>query len=144
MIYDLNNEFDRKRFSARANELYKKRIKVELTEPKPKRSSLQNRYLHLILTWFAIETGNTLEWVKVEFFKKLVNPEYFILEVEDKYIGKAIKLKSSSELNTAEMTVCVDRFRNWASQNGVYIPAPNEHEMLSNIELEARKYKEYL
>lgn len=118
---------------------------VEMTEKKPKRSDQQNKYLHVILGYFAMETGNTLEWVKQQYFKKLVNAEIFIREQEDKYLGKIKILRSSAELDSAEMTTAIDRFRNWASaEAGVYLPSANEEEMLSLMEVEISRYKQYL
>ena len=118
---------------------------VELTEKKPRRSDQQNKYLHVILGYFAMETGNTLEWVKQQYFKKLVNGEIFIKEQEDKYLGKIKILRSSADLDSAEMTTAIDRFRNWASaEAGVYLPTANEDELLSLMEVEIARYKQYL
>ena len=118
---------------------------VELTEKKPRRSDQQNKYLHVILGYFAVETGNTLEWVKQQYFKKLVNGGIFIKEQEDKYLGKIKILRSSADLDSAEMTTAIDRFRNWASaEAGVYLPSANEDELLSLMEVEIARYKQYL
>lgn len=118
---------------------------VELTEKKARRSNQQNAYLHVILGYFAMETGNTLEWVKQQYFKKLVNAEIFIREQDDKYLGRLKVLRSSADLDSAEMTTAIDRFRNWASSEaGIYLPSPNEEEMLSLMEVELSRYKEYL
>ena len=118
---------------------------VELTEKKPRRSDQQNKYLHVILGYFAVETGNTLEWVKQQYFKKLVNGGIFIKEQEDKYLGKIKILRSSADLDSAEMTTAIDRFRNWASvEAGVYLPTANEDELLSLMEVEIARYKQYL
>lgn len=118
---------------------------VELTEKKPRRSNQQNAYLHVILGYFAMETGNTLEWVKQQYFKKLVNADIFIREQEDKWLGRMKVLRSSAELDSSEMTTAIDRFRNWASSEaGVYLPSANEDEMLALMEVEIARYKQYL
>lgn len=145
MIYDLTNQLDQKRFKARCNALYKKGGVVDLTEKKPRRTIPQNAYLHLILGWFAIETGNNMGFVKQEYFKRFINPDIFLVEIADEYIGKTQILRSSRDLDTAEMTTAIDRFRNWASQEaGVYLPSPEEQDFLRNIEYEIYKQKEYL
>jgi hypothetical protein len=101
--------------------------------------------LHLILGYFAVETGNTLDWVKQQYFKKLVNGEIFIREQDDKYLGKIKVLRSSADLDSAEMTTAIDRFRNWSSaEAGVYLPSANEDEMLALMEVEIARYKQYL
>lgn len=146
MLYDLKNPLQREQIKARFTMLLEKSDSiVELAEKKPKRSNQQNKYLHVILGYFAVETGNTLEWVKQQYFKKLVNAELFIREQTDKYLGKIKILRSSAALDSAEMTTAIDRFRNWASNEaGVYLPAPNEAELLALMEVEISRYKAYL
>lgn len=118
---------------------------VELTEKKPRWSNQQNAYLHVILGYFAMETGNTLEWVKQQYFKKLVNADIFIREQEDKWLGRIKVLRSSADLDSAEMTTAIDRFRNWSSSEaGIYLPSANEEDMLSLMEIEISRYKQYL
>lgn len=146
MLYNLNNVLQKEQFKSRTAMLLEKSNGiVELTEKKPKRSNQQNAYLHVILGYFAMETGNTLEWVKSQYFKKLVNAEIFIREQDDKYLGRLKVLRSSADLDSGEMTTAIDRFRNWASSEaGIYLPSPNEEEMLSLMEVELSRYKEFL
>lgn len=145
MTYDLTNILDKERFKRRCNQLYKAGEVVELTAKKMRRTIPQNAYLHLILGWFAMETGNRLEFVKQEYFKRLINPELFVVDIDDKYLGKAQILRSSRDLDTAEMTTAIERFRNWSSSEaGVYLPSPDEQAFLSAIEIEMLKNKEYI
>nr|DAY59017.1 MAG TPA: NinB recombination protein [Caudoviricetes sp.] len=81
-LYDTSNPLQKEQFKARSAKLAESGKIVELTEKKPKRSSNQNRYLHTILAYFACETGNTTEWVKQQYYKKLVNPTIFIRETD--------------------------------------------------------------
>lgn len=145
MTYDLANPLDQQRFKTRCNHLYKQGGVVELTAKKGRRTISQNSYLHLILGWFAIETGNTLDFVKKEYFKRYINPNIFVVEIEDKYLGKLKVLRSSRDLTSAEMTTAIERFRNWASaEAGVYLPSPDEKSLLQYIEKESSRYKDYL
>lgn len=145
MIYNLSNDFDKQRFKVRCNALYKQGGVVDLTAKKEQRTIPQNRYLHLILGWFAIETGNTLGFVKQEYFKRHINPDLFVVEIDDKHLGKVSVLRSSRDLNTAEMTTAIERFRNWSSaEAGVYLPSPDEQAFLQSIEIEILRQKEYL
>lgn len=145
MIYNLSNDFDRQRFKVRCNALYKQGGVVDLTAKKERRTIPQNAYLHLILGWFAIETGNTLGFVKQEYFKRYINPDLFVVEIEDKHLGKVSVLRSSRDLNTAEMTTAIERFRNWSSaEAGVYLPSPDEKQYLDFIEAQAYYYNLYL
>lgn len=145
MIYDTSNPLDKANFLLRAKKLAESGKIVELTEKKPRRSLPQNKYLHVILAYFGTQTGNTLEWVKQQYYKKLVNPDLFIREKEDKYLGRIKVLRSSADLDTAEMSLSVDRFRNWATQEaGIYIPSADEAILIQQMEIEIERNKEFL
>lgn len=129
----------------RAKKLAEKGVIVDLTEKKPRRSLPQNKYLHVILAYFGTQTGNTLEWVKQQYYKKLVNPDLFIREKEDKYLGRIKVLRSSADLDTAEMSLSIERFRNWAAQEaGIYIPSADEAILIQQMEIEIERNKEFL
>lgn len=144
MLYDLRNPLDRERFKRRCNALYQKQGIVYLSE-KTQRSSNQNRFLHLLCGYLAMETGNTLDYVKEVFYKRTANKELFLREKEDEILGKVEYLRSSADLSKEEMTLSIDRFRDWSSQTaGVYLPAANEQEFLASIEYELSKYKQWV
>lgn len=145
MIYNTSNPLDKANFLLRANKLAESGKIVELTEKKPRRSLPQNKYLHVLLAYFGTQTGNTLEWVKQQYYKKLVNPDLFIREKEDKYLGKIKVLRSSADLDTAEMSLSIERFRNWAAQEaGIYIPSADEAILIQQMEIEIERNKEFL
>lgn len=145
MIYDLSNPYDREKFKRRVNALYQRQNVVELSDHKPRRTPPQNSYLHLLLGMFAMETGNTLEFVKQEYFKRLVNPDLFVERRYDKYLGEIEVLRSSRDLNTGDMTTAIERFRNWAAAEAdIYLPAPNEQEFLDSIEREMQCKRTWL
>lgn len=145
MMYDLNNPLHREGFKVKANALVKKGAIVELTEKKPQRSDNQNRYLHAALGYVALEFGETLEYVKEYYFKRLCNRDLFVIEKDDKRIGqKVIETRSTSDLNTGEMTTAIERFRNWTATQGCYIPSPDEHRMVQMMEIEIERNKMYL
>lgn len=145
MLYDTSNPLDKANFLLRAKKLAESGVIVDLTEKKPRRSLPQNKYLHVILAYFGTQTGNTLEWVKQQYYKKLVNPDLFIREKEDKYLGRIKVLRSSADLDTAEMSLSVDRFRNWATQEaGIYIPSADEAILIQQMEICIEKNKEYI
>lgn len=138
MIYQTNNEFDKQRAITRFNKLLEKNAIIELTEKKPKRTIQQNRYLHLILAWFGLELGYTLEEVKQEIFKKIVNPQLFY----EGEIGDKIPIqrwRSSADLDTAELTIAIDNFRDYSSREaGIYLPEPSDLNALNHIEIELK------
>lgn len=145
MIYNGKKKEDRESAKKRLDELCNREARFEIVEKKKKRTLKQNSYLHLILGFFAIETGNTLEFVKKQYFKRLCNPRIFIISKDDPYLGNIQVLKSSRDIDTGEMTTTIQRFRNWSSaEAGIYLPEPNEQEFLDYIENELERHKEYL
>lgn len=145
MVYDTSNSLDKANFLLRAKKLAESGKIIELTEKKPRRSLPQNKYLHVLLAYFGTQTGNTLEWVKQQYYKKLVNPDLFIREKEDKYLGKIKVLRSSADLDTSEFSLSIERFRNWASQEaGIYLPSADEYIIIQQMEIEIERNKEFL
>ena len=128
-IFILSAPFDREKARVRFEYLISKQATVELTEKKPTRSIRQNKYLHYLLGYFGLQYGETLQYVKEEFFKRTVNPDIFVYERVNQKTGEIRRdaLRSSADLDTREMTIAIDRFRNWASKEaGIYLPAANE------------------
>lgn len=145
MYFDLEKKADVKRLQTRVEYLISKQKKVEVTEKREKRTLSQNNYLHLILTWFCIESGSTLDFVKQEYFKKLCNPDIFIFDKEDRFLKTVQVLRSSSDIDTKQMTTAIERFRNWSSSEaGIYLPDPNEEEYLRHIEQEMQRQQQWL
>lgn len=145
MVYDTSNPLDKANFLLRAKKLAESGKVIELTEKKPRRTLSQNSYLHVLLAYFGTQTGNTLEWVKQQYYKKLVNPDLFIREKEDKYLGKIKVLRSSADLDTGEFSLSIERFRNWASQEaGIYLPSADEYIIIQQMEIEIERNKEFL
>lgn len=143
MTYDLSNDLHRKQFLSRSENLLDKGAVVELREMTG-RSIGQNRYLHLVIGAVAMDTGVTLDYCKVNYYKKLANPGIFVQEVTDPYAGKVEVLRSSRDLTAEEMTESITRFKNWAAQQGIYIPEPEDAERLKDIEMEMGRMKSYL
>ena len=146
MILDATKQFDIERARTRLEKLIENKSKFELTEKKPVRSVSQNAYLHLIIGWFAIEYGETIDYVKRMIFKKLVNPKIFIFERENtKTKEKRKELRSSADLDSAEMTTAIDRFRDYSSKEfGVYLPEAGEMDFLNEIKTQIENNKNYL
>ena len=145
MIYDTSNPLDKANFLLRAKKLAESGRIIEMSEKKPRRSLPQNKYLHVILAYFGTQTGNTLEWVKQQYYKKLVNPDLFIREKEDKYLGKIKVLRSSADLDTSEFSLSIERFRNWAAQEAsIYIPSSDEAILIQQMEICIERDKNFL
>ncbi len=146
MLYDLSNELQAENFKKRCNMLFRKKWIVELSEKKLQRTLRQNAYLHAALGYFGLQFGYSTNEVKDWYFKETCNPELFVRKVQDRFTGKErASLRSSSDLTTEEMTMAIERFRNWAADvAGVYIPSPEEHRMVEQMEMEVARAKLYL
>jgi len=140
--YDLKDSHQQKNFKLRCNKLYQDGALVELKKVDT-RSIQQNRYLHLIITAFAIETGYTLDIVKQQFYKLECNKDLFLRVVKGE-LGDKKRLRSSADLTTEEMTLSIERFRDWSAKQGYYLPEPNEEEEMRSIEVQWDKYKRFL
>lgn len=143
MTYDLSNPRHLAQFEARVRRLTGAGSSVELRELSG-RTKAQNSYLHLILGVVAMETGNSLAYTKDIYFKRLVNPDIFVREVEDLYVGKVKTVLSSADLSVETMSNAIDKFKRWAAENGIYIPEPEDAERLKDIELEMGRMKSFL
>lgn len=145
MRYDGTNALHAAQARAKLEKLIRDGKVFDLTEKKPQRSLNQNAYLHVLISYFACQTGNTAEWVKREYYKKLVNPSLFIREREDPFMGKVKYLRSSADLTTEEMSLSIDRFRSWASESaGIYLPSPDEGRLITLMEIEIERNKEFI
>jgi hypothetical protein len=116
----------------------------ELKAKRERRTISQNSYLHLLFSWFALETGYTTDEVKQEIFKKIVNPNTFY----EGEFGRFIKIerwRSTASLNTEEMSLCINRFRDYASKEaGIYLPEPTDLVMIRQLEIEVTNNQQYL
>lgn len=146
MLYDTSKELDKNRAIEKFKFLIGKGKIIELKEKRKIRSISQNNYLHLILSWFALEMGETLEYTKKETFKREVNSDIFLYDFINRKTGEIRKeLKSTSIIDTKEMTTAIDRFRNFASKNfGIYLPDPEDLINLREMERQIDNQKQYL
>jgi hypothetical protein len=145
MIYNLSNPLDVQNARTRLEYLVGRGRVVELTEKKQKRSLSQNSYLHLLLSYFASRTGDTLEWVKEQYYKRLCNPDLYLYMKDDPYVGRVPDTRSSSSLRTDEMSLSIERFRNWsASEAGIYLPEATSEAEIAALQVEVERYKTYL
>ena len=143
MLYDTSNPLDKANFEIRAKKLAESGKIVELREKKPVRTNLQNAYLHVIIGYFASQYGCGMEEAKVRFYKLKCNPELFWID-NPKRPGEKM-IRSSAKLDKAEMSLSIERFRNWSSMEaGIYLPDAHEDYLLQLAEIEIEKNKNYI
>lgn len=149
-LFNLHNEYERHQFKVYCNMVYKECIKaplglVEVKKKHRQRSSSQNAYLHVCLGYYASEFGYSIDEVKQDIFKRKLNKDIFEVEQVNKRGQKVVRLRSSRDLDTEEMTRAIERFRNWSSAvAGLYIPSPNETDALFAVQQQMEQYAEYL
>ena len=145
-LFILSEPFDREKARVRFEYLSANGATVELTEKKQQRSIKQNRYFYYLLAYFALDYGETVDYVKSEFFKKTVNPEIFVYERVNQKTGEVrTALRSSADLDTREMTIAIERFRDWSSKEaGLYLPKPNEDKYMEQIMRDVEMYHNQL
>lgn len=144
MLYNTSNPLEREQFLLRATRLADSGKIVDMTEKKPQRSLKQNSYLWLILSYWATQTGYTKD--EAEAIYKEVNSDVYF---EDKDVcGQTFRyIRHTYELDTAEMTRTIEKFRNWSAMNDaypVYIPAPNEESLVQLMEMEVQRMRDYI
>lgn len=145
MIYDFGKQFDIERAKKRLDSLIERRAVVDITD-KSRFTVSQNSYLHVCIGIVALETGVTLEYAKQKYFKRIVNREMFYIgKFTDPVTGEeAGKWRSTASLTKEEMTLALDRWRDWAARQGWYIPTPEEHAAILQAKIEMEKNKRWL
>lgn len=144
MKYDGSNPLHVQQARAKLEKLIKEQKVFELTEKKPQRSLNQNKYLWLLIGYWATQTGYTKD--EAEFIYKEVNKDIYFVEKEIAGI-KAIYVRHTYELDTKEMSLSVEKWRNWSVMNDVfpvYLPAPNEEALLQLAQIEIDRMSKYL
>lgn len=142
MIFDTSKPDMRKKAINRIKHLLDKKAKIEVLEKKKNKTYSQNNYLHLILGWYALEYGDMLEEIKQEHFKKIVNPDIFKTEFINYQTGEVRdRWKSSAELNTEEMSLATERFRDYSIRTlNLYLPEPKDLVHLDEIKNQLEQY----
>lgn len=137
MKYDLNKEHDRIAVQVRLNKLKGDGAMVELTKINPRRTILQNRYIHVLFALFGIEFGYTLDEAKT-FLKR----ECSFMTYEK--AGTKF-LRHTSQMQTDELTKFIDWVRTYSAQQGLYLPTPDEYrEGQAYIDNQIESHSEYL
>lgn len=128
MIYDTSDKFQEDRAKEYFEKLLLGKKIIEVKEKRLQRTCQQNRYLHLLIGIFAMETGYTIEEAKL-IYKRLNKEIYVYKKKGERFI------KSSADLDTLEMTKSIDRLRMHCNELDIYLPYPHEQEALIQAEI---------
>ena len=86
MMYNTNSPLEVQNLRLKIEKLIEKHSMVEVVEKKAK-TLQQLKYLHTILAYFGLQTGNTLDEVKTCYFKRIVNRDLFVRQKHDDLLG---------------------------------------------------------
>lgn len=104
--------------------LVEREAEVDIKRVVQSRSLNQNSYLHLLLGIFGLETGYERHEAKI-LYKREANPDIYVY---DKNGTKF--MRSSADLDTAEMARSIDKFIKYAGEQGIELPAANNDDAL--------------
>ena len=135
MIFKLPKDIEK--FNWHVDKVLNKECIVEMKEKRPVRTTQQNRYLHALISLYAIEVGNTLREMKTDlkrgcdFMNYEKNGERYTL--------------GSSDLDTKQMTEWITWIKNHAGMNGFWLPSPEEwSKHWPEFENKINEHKRYL
>ena len=136
MKLDLSKQSELNKAMDRFSNLAEKGAKIELKEIRPTRSLPQNAYLHVCLSLYGIHFGYTLNEAKTD-----LKRNYGLVYEKN---GKKY-LKSTSTMDSKELTEFIEYIRDVAGANGCYIPTSEEY-LLNRfaIDREIEQNKNYL
>jgi hypothetical protein len=146
MKFDLS----KKEESNKAEEYFKKLMEqksiVEIRKKFSSRTYNQNNYLHLLLSYTAMEYGETLEYFKQYIWKRLINKDIFHTEyINFKTSEKRQDWRSSADLSTKEMTIAIERLILFAAKEmNLELPEAHHFDRIRYIENQIEKNKRYL
>lgn len=145
MMYNTKNPLEVQDLQLKIEKLIARGSMVEVVEKKP-RSLKTNSYLHVILAYFGLQTGNTLEEVKDLYYKRVVNGKMFVRKKHDALLGTDREyLRSTAELTQDEMSDSIDLFRKWSREVAeINIPSSEEYIALLHIQHDIERAKMYL
>lgn len=118
MIYDLSKDIEIQKSQTYFDYLKKKGCVIELKEKRKKRSINQNSYLHVLFSLFGIKFGFTIDEAKELIKFKL---GYVYTKKGNDFFQK------TSKMDSKELTIFIERFRNYSSSLGLYLPSSDEY-----------------
>ncbi len=146
MKYNLNNQQEQKQAREYFEKLLSQHSIIEIKKKNPTRSLHQNSYLHLLLSYCALESGLSLEEFKFSIFKVIINRDLFLSKDNNEKMDiEFTKVKSSADLTTLEMSIAVDRLKKFAAEKmDLYLPDAEDSASLRYMENKIEANSRYL
>lgn len=119
MIYDLSKDIEIEKIKSKLTFLIKRGCMANLSEKRKKRTIKQNAYLHALFSLFGLNFGYTIDEAK-DLIKRDLK---YIYEKK----GRIFLIKTS-QMNTKELTIFIEKFRNFSNtKGGYYLPSADEY-----------------
>ena len=125
MNYDLRrtDKESRKRFVRYANSLLRNERSNVCLIDESNRTLNQNSYIHVLCRILAQDIGVTEAYAKQVYLKTLACPDVFKTMTKDPITNEMTEVtRSVSDLTVPEMRHVIKGFRDWAANNGYYLP----------------------
>ena len=116
MRYDSKKNNERQQAIEYFKKLLDGKKRFELKAIHPKRSLSQNSYLHVLFSIYGLEVGTTIDETKDDIKREL---KYTYIKNDKEY------LKKTSNMDSKELTIFIDKFRRFAANDGINLPDPN-------------------
>ena len=147
-LYNGKENFEIAKARRRLEQLIKKEALFELKEI-TKRSLSQNNYLHLILSYFALELGYSANYVKLNLFKCKWNRKVFVVKKVSPITGEQFTdIRSTADLDKEEMAKAITIFIEKAAlEANIRLPIPSDlmyNDEMTKIALEVARNEQYL
>ena len=85
------------------------------------------------------------DYVKEMYYKRAANSELYIREREDKLCGWVEYTRSSAELTRDEMSLSLDRWKEWCARVAEFrLPEPEDGEFLDWVEVEIARNDKFV
>lgn len=118
MIYNSSDTYDRRKMFTYLRQLIKTESLIDLRKVRKNRTVKQNSYLHKLFSLYGIEFGYTVNEVKQ------------LIKIQLEYVykkGENLFFVQTSKMDTKELTIFIDKFRNLAAKQGCYLPSADEY-----------------
>lgn len=129
MNYDLRDKDERRRFISYANQLLRLQRTNVCLKDESNRTLNQNAYIHVLCRILAADIGVTERYAKDVYFKDCANKDIFDTTMKDPLTNQIIVVRRSTcDLTITEMRRAISNFRNWAADQGYYLPEAVLHD----------------
>lgn len=111
-----------------------KRVEITLQRARAKRTTKQNRYLHLLFTIFRDALNELGNEFTLDDIKDLCKLKFAVVDVFNANTGEVIgqKIQGTSDMSKSEMIKFIDEIIIWAADYfHIVLPYPNEEFTLS-------------